>query len=355
LIGGGDITAAHYNQSDGLVTHAYTIWPNHFIVLCGRIDKPRHRGGIMTGDLPPKVPFHALSIKEHSEGFLAVGIDGEFLHLDASLQPVGDVMKPFPMSVRHATITNGVLVGTWIDHELLMARMAGLDVSAPFKEGPERGKLRTRTSIEAALHPAGAVWSHVLDAEPLALCGFETGFAFVLYRKGIYAMGKDAGEHWRVELPIWPELSKLPRASDIVTITHANAQLKVWSRGGGTQVYAVENGDLLSTSVFLYDGVLQHVYNHGDHELLVYDNGSMLWLHQGNTVVEGKLGGPIQHAFWNEKEEAWRVAGWREELLLSHTGVQRSKMDEIPVHILWKNDQAYLLLNNGTWIQSSLE
>ncbi|DAC48001.1 MAG TPA: hypothetical protein D7H93_00055, partial [Candidatus Poseidoniales archaeon] len=73
----------------------------------------------------------------------------------------------------------------------------------------------------------------------------------------------------------------------------------------------------------------------------------------GTTIVEGKLQGPIQHAFWNEDEKAWRVAGWREELLLSTQGVERIHMEEIPVHIMWKDQGAILLLNNGNWIDSA--
>ena len=307
----------------------------------------------MTGTLPPVVPFHALSIVPHSEGYLAVGIDGEFQQLDAHLAPIDDVRKPFPMGVRHTCMTNDVMVATWIDHELLMARMAAYDCRQPVKNGPERGDLRTRRNIDAALHPVGSLWSHVLDAEPLALCGHENGFAFVLYNKGIYAMGKDAGEHWRVELPTWAELKKLPRANDIVSITHRKGQLKVWSRGGGTQSYDDASGDLIATSVFHYDAVLQQVYANGQHELLVYDEGSIVWLDDGTTIVEGKLQGPVQHAFWIEDEKAWRVAGWREELLLSTQGVERIHMEEIPVHIMWKDQGAILLLNNGNWIESA--
>ena len=308
----------------------------------------------MTGELPPKVPFHALTVIPHKTGHLAVGIDGEFQYLDAALSPTGEVRKPFPMGVRHTCITNDVVVATWVDHELLMARMAAFKFDTPLKDGVERGDLRIRTSIETALHPAGSTWSHVLDAEPLALCGHPTGFAFVLYSKGIYAMGRDAGEHWRVELPTWAELKKLPRANDIVTITHSNDQLKVWSRGGGTQSYDANSGDLLSTHVFHYDGVLQQVYADATHELLVYDDGAVVWLDGGVTLVEGKLAGPVQHAFWNEEERAWRVAGWREELRLSAEGVERTSMPEIPVHILSVDRRVMMLLNNGEWIDSAL-
>tara|TARA_B110000459_G_scaffold203987_1_gene263169 strand:- start:7081 stop:8058 length:978 start_codon:yes stop_codon:yes gene_type:complete len=322
------------------------------ILLRGRIDKPRHQAKTMTDTLPPKVPFHALTLQAHSKGYLAVGIDGEFLQLDKDFQSVDEVRKPFPMAVRHTCVVNGTFVATWIDHELLMARMAAFDCSEAITDGPERGSLRTRTTLESAQHPSGSLWSHVLDAEPLALCGHEDGFAFVLYKKGIYAMGNDAGEHWRIELPTWPELTKLPRANDVVTAAFDNGLLKVWSRGGGTQSYDVETGDLVSTNVNHYDGVLEHVYCQHGQELHVYDNGSVVWRTEGMALIDAKLSGPVQHAFWSESEKAWRIAGWREELFLSTDGLKTSKMHEIPVHILYNKGKTYLLLNDGSWLHS---
>lgn len=90
------------------------------------------------------------------------------------------------------------------------------------------------------------------------------------------------------------------------------------------------------------------------HELLVYDDCAVVWLDEGVTMVEGKLAGPVQHAFWNEEEQTWRVAGWREELRLSTNGVERTSMPEIPVHILSVEQRVMMLLNNGEWIDSAL-
>ncbi|MDA7845444.1 hypothetical protein N9A87_00150 [Euryarchaeota archaeon] len=307
----------------------------------------------MTVSLPTKVPFHPLTVERHSQGYLAVGIDGEFLQLDEDLEPIGEVRKPFPMSVRQTCLADGVFVGTWIDHELLMARMAAFDCTKPMLDGPEKGDLRTRTTIEAAQHPQGSIWSHVLDAEPLALCGHKEGFAFVLYKKGIYAMGNDAGEHWRVELPNWPELKKLPRANEVIAARFDRTLLKVWSRGGGTKSYDAKNGDLVSTGVFQYDGVLTNVYHEAGQELMVYDNGSIVWLCDDLKIAEGILAGPVQHARWDVEEAAWRMAGWREEIHLSESGFKRAKMDEIPVHVICMNNTTYILLNNGEWMVSN--
>jgi len=57
--------------------------------------------------------------------------------------------------------------------------------------------------------------------------------------------------------------------------------------------------------------------------------------------------------FGMKSEQAWRVAGWREELRFTSEGVQRTSMPEIPVHILSIEERVMMLLNNGEWIDSA--
>ena len=56
--------------------------------------------------------------------------------------------------------------------------MACLPLDQAFREGVERGDLRTARNLEQAILPEGAVWAHVLDAEPLALATMGDGFCF---------------------------------------------------------------------------------------------------------------------------------------------------------------------------------
>ena len=97
---------------------------------------------------------------------------------------------------------------------------------------------------------------------------------------------------------------------------------------------------------------MEHVYCQHGQELHVYDNGSVVWRTDGMALIDAKLSGPVQHAFWSESENAWRIAGWREELFLSTDGLKTSKMHEIPVHILYNKGKTYLLLNDGSWLHS---
>ena len=102
------------------------------------------------------------------------------------------------MSIQHAIIVGQHLIATWIDRELLVARMGCLPIDQPFKNGVERGDLRAVRLLEHAVMPEGTTWAHVLDAEPLALTTMEDGFVFVLWNRGIYGltqMVRSDGEH----------------------------------------------------------------------------------------------------------------------------------------------------------------
>ena len=299
------------------------------------------------------LPFHPSQIWRWDEGYIAVGIDGEFLALDLQLKKTSEVTKPFPCSVQSSTLLGKNLIVTWVDHELMLARMASFALDKGFENGPERGELRTRTTIDAALHPAGSVWSHVLDAEPLVLCSNDEQFVFILWQKGIYAMGTDAGEHWRIQEPTWDRMKHLPHAEVVISASVKGTLLHVWSRGAGHNTYLRENGELVNSEVVEYDGILNSVYSHDENHLLCYESGDVIWHRAETPQKQFKLKGPVQHAVWSEQHEAWHIAGWREEVLVSDTNMQRHIFDDIPVQLVEYNDSTLVLMNSGEFISSS--
>ena len=101
------------------------------------------------------------------------------------------------VTFQQAVKVDDCLIATWIDRELLLARMGCLPLDGPFKEGVERGDLRTARGLEDAILPEGAIWAHVLDAEPFAMTTMDDGFVFVLWNRGIYAFDKTGVEKWR--------------------------------------------------------------------------------------------------------------------------------------------------------------
>ncbi|MFQ3316638.1 MAG: hypothetical protein ACI8T6_000049 [Candidatus Poseidoniaceae archaeon] len=299
------------------------------------------------------LPFHPSQIWQWDEGYIAVGIDGEFLALDLQLKKTSEVTKPFPCSVQSSTLLGKNLIVTWVDHELMLARMASFALDKGFENGPERGELRTRTTIDAALHPAGSVWSHVLDAEPLVLCSNDEQFVFILWQKGIYAMGTDAGEHWRIQEPTWDRMKHLPHAEVVISASVQGTLLHVWSRGAGHNTYLRENGELVNSEVVEYDGILNSVYSHDENHLLCYESGDVIWHRADTQQKHFKLKGPVQHAVWSEQHEAWHIAGWREEVLVSDTNMQRHIFDDIPVQLVEYNDSTLVLMNSGEFISSN--
>jgi hypothetical protein len=233
--------------------------------------------------------------------------------------------------------------------------MASFALEKGFEEGPDRGELRTRTSIDAAIHPAGVVWSHVLDAEPLVLCSTDEQFVFTLWKKGIYAMGTDQTEHWRMPEPRWEELERFPHGEVVISASIQGSLLHIWSRGAAHNVYQCENGELLSSDVVECDGILNSVYSHEEGHLLCFENGDVIWQRPDTPQILLKLKGSVQHAMWSKKHDAWHIAGWREEILFSESIQQRYDFDEIPVQLVAHRDLTLILMNNGEFIESSFE
>ena len=82
-----------------------------------------------------QLPFRAIKILETPEvegvHAIAVGVDGELCRLNEHWNPIEHFAKPFPMAIQHAVVVNDVLIATWIDRELLIARMGCLPLDKP--------------------------------------------------------------------------------------------------------------------------------------------------------------------------------------------------------------------------------
>ena len=157
---------------------------------------------------PPRSPS--------GRGFVT-GMDGEFLWLNNEMQPLTPVSTPHPMRVRQATITDGHLIATWLDRELLLACMGAMPVGTA-EEGKQRSELRTSIGSQTIHYPAGNTWAHALDAEPMALATDGTTVVFDLYRRGVYGIGINADEHWRMPPPTWSYPKRRPRNEETVAL-----------------------------------------------------------------------------------------------------------------------------------------
>ena len=301
----------------------------------------------MASELPASLDFTPKQIIEWNEGFIAIGIDGELQKLDSNYVQINKPINPFPTPIRNSTIIESKMIVTWIDSELMLARMASFDLTQDFIQGVERSELRVRRTLDRAIHPAGNIWSHVLDAEPLAIDSRNSSFTFVLWRKGIYNMTKDAHEKWRSEEPSWNKLSKYPRAEETVNVIMNDDFVEIWSRGGGVNRYDHENGNLIEQKIIEIDGFLLNVYHHSKNYLLQLNDGYIALFDGENILLKAKLSGPISDAYWSENRQGWYISGWRELIFLSKNEYQRKELVEL--HVYYDHRRKIALCNDSNW------
>jgi hypothetical protein len=301
----------------------------------------------MAWGIPDKLEFTPKEVLRYFDGHIVVGVDGELQKIDHDGNLVGQPKKPFPTPIKSAVIIDNMLVATWLDQELLLARMAAIDLNNDFQQGVNRGDLRVRKTVDKSIHPQGNTWSHVLDAEPLSLTANSNSFTFVLWRKGIYNLSVDAIENWRSPEPSWKKLAKIPRAMETVGTTCDEQYFESWSKGGGIIRFDIQSGKTIESKIIPIDGYLEAVFKHGEHYLLQLNNSTIAIYEAGEIKLTAKLSGPINYAEWSEDDQGWHIAGWRELAFISAKTMSRTQLSEIAVYI--DGNSGIYLCNDGTW------
>ena len=328
---------------------------SYFEVTQTRIDIEATHLRNMNEALPPNVPFLPDNLIHHEAGALVTGMDGEFLWLDEQMNPVSNEARPHPMRMNQGVIVEGHLVATWLDHELMLACMGSMPVNVA-EDGHQRAELRTSIGTRTTHYPAGTRWSHALDAEPLAMASDGEVVVFELYSRGLYGIGLNADEHWRMPTPEWSYPKRRPRNEQTIALHVHNDECWITSRGGRVQRRSLFDGQLIEEH--LLEGVespLEHHFKHGEHDLLCSTSGTVTWLSSMRVVKHAQLSGPVQSAVWDEQFNGWRVAGWREEIVLAPNHHERRATRELPVHIVPLGPGALVLFNDGSWENSPFE
>ena len=310
----------------------------------------------MDEGLPATIPFLPRCFLSHEKGYLVIGMDGEFLRLDEQYRALEEAATPFPMRVSHAVHAGDYLFATWIDGELMLARMGSMNLNNAPQTGPKRAELRTANEHASKYHPKGNRWSHVLNAEPLALAVSKSALVFNLWKRGLYALDHDAKELWRQQVPQWNYAKRRPRNEEILAIHIHDEELTITSRGGRAQRRSLSTGELLEEYILNGpEGPLEHHFRHENHDLICSTQGELCWLKDNTVVQRIQLNGPVQGAVWDPYISGWRLAGWREEVIISHQRTEQHAWNEIPVHIQPVKGGAMVLFNNGTWLNSHFE
>ena len=302
---------------------------------------------------PQQLPFTPSRILQLDDGYLVIGYDGQLLLLDSNLVYTEKPVSPFPIAIGQSCIVGNNLIATWLDSELMLARMASIDLDDKFVEGPSRSDLRIQKSLATALHPAGNSWSRVLDSQPLALATDGQRIVLVLWQKGIYCLNADSSEIWRSPPPVWSEVSNMPRSDETVSMTFHGSELHIWCAAGGRLVLDADDGTILRSEKVELDTVIENVYRDSEHELVCGNNGEAFHLSDSILRLQTDITGPIQNAIWDSESNAWRISGWRKEVLLKDQPTV-NQFDEIPMCCLNIDGQWWNLFNDGSWKLSNL-
>ncbi len=290
-------------------------------------------------------------------GVLLIGVDGELQWLDAeTLEPSSDLFRPFPSPITRSIVVEDALVGFWVEHDILAARMACLPLADEFSQGANKSTVRASMypdpNYEGAIGVAGARWSHVLDAEPLGLTQLADNIAFALWKRGVYCIGIDAEERWRRPQMKWPELEGIPRGEEICGMHEVDGALFLWSRAGGWAKLSAEDGETLDIgNIDAPASITDTFHSEEGGWLLCTSRGHLLRFKnpKEDEVTLADIGGPVSAAAWDQQRKAWRMCGWREDLVWDDNGMSRFERDELGVQILQHGGTWKILENLGLW------
>ena len=271
-----------------------------------------------------------------------VGRDGEVLNTDNAGQHVGEHVSPFPMPLTHGVVLGTRLLGTWMDHELRMARFAALDIN-DLVHGPQRASVRRGEST--ANHPAGHLWSHALDAEPLALIEHKGNVVLALHPNALYLIDDEGRELERTSLPE-PEDAL---GSSLVQLHSEEKGVLVTLRDGSYHLVTFDGKAAVGLGRAPTNQPIRDVAYGPQGRLLLTESHDALWL-EGDTVrMTARLSGPPGHVRWSDKHEGWLIAGWRERVLLSPSGFKRTEQNNVDVAVHCVGQEVLIIDNDGTW------
>lgn len=254
------------------------------------------------------------------------------IDVDGGITIDEETATPFPTDITHASLCDGGLIATWVEHELRLARMALLPLDEKLKDGVSKAELRLSRNTTMV---AGSTWCHIVDAEPLALNAKDDKIIFALWMRGLYCIDSNDNEIWRSPLFESNEKSP-PRSDEIAAISILDEYIIVWTRGGKYRKIALDNGEILSEKALEIECDLEEVFNHGEKFLLSSKDGWTWEFENDQITVARKLRGTVQDAVFDGDD--WRIISWRDDLMLRGESIRRSDLG------------VQLILRDGIWM-----
>jgi len=268
----------------------------------------------------------------------------------SNTKPIGVFRRPFPGEITLSVLSGNSIVGTWIEREIGIGRMASMDLAEEFEDGIELADLRIWWSSRTLPipHVAGAMWSKAIDRLPLSLTACSGQIVFSLEGSGIYAIDHLGGEIWRTPLPRWEKLSGIPNGSDIVAGTASSSTSRLWSAGGGWIDIDLE-GEVVAKGVHKLPTRLIGAW--GNNEVgwvLSCDDGVIHSLTPDGSHTEIESSGRIHDAI--HVNGVWWVAAWRSIIQISADEVKSDAVQDLPIGIcVDESNSIHILDNTGKW------
>lgn len=224
-----------------------------------------------------------------------------------------------------------------------MARFAALDMNG-LVAGPSRASVRRGEA--AALHPSGHLWSHALDAEPLALIEHHGNVVLALHPNALYLIDEEGRELARTTLP-------KPQDSLGAGLVHLQSEedgtVQIMLRDGSSHKVSFDGTAAVALGRAPTDQPIRDVAYGPQGRLLLTENHDALWL-AGDTVrMTARLSGPPGQVVWSSEHEGWLIAGWRERVLLSSSGFKRMEQNNVDVAVYSTESKVMIVDNDGTW------
>ena len=307
----------------------------------------------------PDTPSPPRFLLANSERTILIDTEGGLCQLHPQrLNALDPICFPFPGTITNAVLLNeNLLVSTWVEREISLARLAVLDLREPLQDGIDLPVLRM--AIEGGEidrhHVAGAVWSHVLDAEPLALCTFETDLIFCTHHRGVYRVTSTSEEIWRRGPLEWDSLVQLPDGEVLVSLIAKQDTIWAFSLGGGWAELDASDGSVRRHGVLQFKSSVNQVWASESDEWLfgLSHNRMARWNPNDESLLVENVQGPIQDALWDDGN--WLITGWREDITWvdpssDENGLYCTARAEIGHRILDRGeDGLWVVDNRGQW------
>ena len=273
------------------------------------------------------------------------------------LNALDPVRHPFPGNITNsALVGDNFLVSTWVERDLSLARLAILDLREPIESGIEMSDLRVAVDAGKSNHHhvAGAIWSHTLDAEPLAICEHDGDIIFCTHHRGIYRIDIKSEEIWRRKPLVWDLLDDLPDGDVLVDLISVGDSIWAFSLGGGWVEIDGSNGQVVRKGIHQFKSSTQRVWYGGDSNWLLglSENRMAWWDSETERISVVNVNGSIQDACMFEG--SWHITGWRQDLqwkeVQFNSQPDSGKRAEIGCKIVNRRDEGLWVLDNrGQW------